>query len=173
MFYNIFCSAFWWGRDHAIFSHTSDTLPCLCCCFSQQDCVYLIAAKTGADDNSGTDSKIDCILQDRLGGHVDASDLVQFGLMGEGHAYFQPGNYDLFGVPGTCLDAPVCNLTLISDGSGDADWFIDYVRVRVLTAPILNTLFDVEGWLGPNFPPHMLTRTFNKCDDPPPQKVVI
>ena len=84
---------------------------------AQEKCVYTLYVKTGSILKGGTDSKISVKLGDSRGQSVEISDLESWGLMKQGHDYFERDNIDIFSGRGVCLESPVCRLNLTSDGS--------------------------------------------------------
>ncbi|KAM1793882.1 hypothetical protein ACFX11_034420 [Malus domestica] len=134
----------------------------------------MMDVKTGSIIKAGTYSKISITLGDFSSRSVWVPDLRLWGLMGPHYDYFERGNVDVFSVCGPCMDAPVCWLTLTSNGFGaHAGWYCDHVEV---TATEPNTassksMFYVQqcphshtSLLSPK-PTTPLQAHFNGCSD--------
>ncbi|KAA0042612.1 Lipoxygenase, LH2 [Cucumis melo var. makuwa] len=135
---------------------------------SSEKCVYTLYVKTGSILKGGTDSKISVKLGDSRGQSVEISDLESWGLMKQGHDYFERDNIDIFSGRGVCLESPVCRLNLTSDGSGSHHgWYCDYVEVTSAGPhrACSQTAFYVDQWLATDAPPFQLTTTLDGCDD--------
>ncbi|XP_068315064.1 PLAT domain-containing protein 3-like [Pyrus communis] len=130
-------------------------------------CVYTIYVKTGSIIKAGTDSKISMTLGDFSGRSVWVPDLRSWGLMGPHYDYFEHGNLDVFSVRGPCMDAPVCRLTLTSNGFGaHAGWYCDHVEVTA-TGPntaCSKSIFYVQQWLSNDVAPYQMTATRDACN---------
>ncbi|KAK2975806.1 hypothetical protein RJ640_022823 [Escallonia rubra] len=135
---------------------------------SSNECVYNIYIQTGSIIKAGTDSTISLTLGDSSGKSVWASDLEDWGLMGQKHDYFERGTLDIFTGRGPCIGSPICRLNLTSDGSGDHHgWFCDYVEVTS-TGPhkfCSQTVFYVDQWLASDAPPYQLTAVLDGCSE--------
>nr|ACD69661.1 putative root storage protein [Ranunculus asiaticus] len=141
---------------------------------SSEDCSYTFLVKTGTVSDAGSDSMISVTLKDAQGTQVKIDNLAKHGLMGPGHDYFENGNLDTFSVNGVCTNSAVCELTLISDGTGNKPgWYVDYVRVITSGAKFGDIQFDVYGWLAKDEPPYLLTRTFSRCGPKMPEMSII
>ncbi|XP_031502405.1 PLAT domain-containing protein 3-like [Nymphaea colorata] len=134
---------------------------------SNDNCVYTVYVRTGSIIKGGTDSKISLTISDssyRPGVHV--KDLESWGLMPDGHDYYERGNLDIFSGRGRCLDGPICYLNLTSDGTGPHHgWYCEYVEVTA-TGPHLGcsqTIFYVRQWLALDAPPYRLDSIINGC----------
>ncbi|XP_038907223.1 PLAT domain-containing protein 3-like [Benincasa hispida] len=93
-------------------------------------CVYTFYVKTGSILKGGTDSKISVTISDARGQSVEILDLEAWGLMEQGHDYFERDKVDIFSGRGACVEAPMCRLNLTSDGSGSHHgWYCDYLEV--------------------------------------------
>jgi len=97
------------------------------------ECVYTVFIRTGSIWKAGTDANITLQLAAADGNGVGISDLPSWGgLMGQGHAYFERGNLDIFSGRGPCMAKPPCWMRLASDGTGaHHGWYCNYVEVTV------------------------------------------
>ncbi|CAD6249446.1 unnamed protein product [Miscanthus lutarioriparius] len=97
------------------------------------ECVYTVFIRTGSIWKAGTDANITLQLAAADGNGVGISDLPSWGgLMGQGHAYFERGNLDIFSGRGPCMAKPPCWMRLTSDGTGaHHGWYCNYVEVTV------------------------------------------
>ncbi|CAK9310803.1 unnamed protein product [Citrullus colocynthis] len=127
-------------------------------------CVYTFYVRTGSIMKGGTDSKISVTIGDSRGGSVEISDLETWGLMEQGHDYFERDNVDIFSGRGACVDGAAQT----SDGSGPHHgWYCDYLEVTS-TGPhraCSQTAFYVDQWLATDAPPFQLTTILDGCDD--------
>ena len=86
--------------------------------------------------------------------------------MGQGHAYFERGNLDIFSGRGPCMAKPPCWMRLTSDGTGaHHGWYCNYVEVTV-TGPhkgCAQQLFTVEQWLATDAAPYQLEAVRDLC----------
>ncbi|CAN6460263.1 unnamed protein product [Victoria cruziana] len=140
--------------------------PFIAC--AEEICVYTIYVRTGSIIKAGTDSKISVTVSDSSGEEngVQVGDLEKWGLMEDGHDYFERGNLDVFSGKGKCLDRPICYLNLTSDGLGPhPGWFCEYLEV-IATGPHLGcsqSAFYVRRWLALDAPPYLLSAVINGC----------
>jgi hypothetical protein len=84
--------------------------------------------------------------------------------MGSDYNYFERGNLDIFSGRGPCLDGPICNMNLTSDGSGaHHGWYCNYVEVTStgVHTPCAQHQFTVEQWLATEMSPYELTAIRN------------
>ncbi|XP_056696787.1 PLAT domain-containing protein 3 [Spinacia oleracea] len=132
-------------------------------------CVYTIYVRTGGVLKAGTDSKISLELWGRNGDGVRINDIESWGgLMGPKHDYFERSNLDVFSGLGPCLNAPVCAMRVISDGSGaHHGWYCNHIEIST-TGPHVQCAqkrFKVEQWLASDAYPYELSATRNYCSD--------
>jgi hypothetical protein len=86
--------------------------------------------------------------------------------MGSDYNYFERGNLDIFSGRGPCLDGPICNMNLTSDGSGaHHGWYCNYVEVTStgVHTSCAQHQFTVEQWLATDTSPYELTAIRNDC----------
>ncbi|CAD6249456.1 unnamed protein product [Miscanthus lutarioriparius] len=131
------------------------------------ECVYTVFIRTGSIWKAGTDANITLQLAAADGNGVGISDLPSWGgLMGQGHAYFERGNLDIFSGRGPCMAKPPCWMRLTSDGTGaHHGWYCNYVEVTV-TGPhkgCAQQLFTVEQWLATDAAPYQLEAVRDLC----------
>ncbi|XP_031484187.1 PLAT domain-containing protein 3-like [Nymphaea colorata] len=135
---------------------------------ADEGCVYTVYVQTGSILKGGTDSKISVTISDSSGEEhgVHVANLETWGLMEDGHDYFERGNLDVFSGMGRCLDRPICYLNLTSDGQGQhSGWFCDYLEVTA-TGPHMGcsqSAFYVRRWLALDAPPYLLSSVINGC----------
>ncbi|KAK1285357.1 hypothetical protein QJS10_CPB20g01421 [Acorus calamus] len=130
------------------------------------ECVYTIYVQTGYVIKGGTDSKISLSIGDAKGKQVQVTDLESWGLMKEGHDYYERGNLDIFSGRGPCLSTPLCSLNLTSDGSGSHHrWYCEDVEVTATGSrvPCSQSLFYVRQWLANDAPPYQLSAFVDGC----------
>ncbi|XP_045816812.1 PLAT domain-containing protein 3-like [Trifolium pratense] len=134
---------------------------------SDEDCVYTVYVRTGSIIKAGTDSIMTLTLYNANGYGILIKNLEAWGgLMGSGYNYFERGNLDIFSGRGPCLDGPICNLNLTSDGSGSHHgWYCNYVEVTStgVHTPCAQHEFTVEQWLATDTSPYELTAIRNDC----------
>ncbi|KAI5406019.1 PLAT domain-containing protein 3 [Lathyrus oleraceus] len=134
---------------------------------SDEDCVYTVYVRTGSILRAGTDSNIILTLYNAKGYGIKINNLEAWGgLMGPGYNYFERGNLDIFSGRAPCLDGPVCQMNLTSDGSGDHHgWYVNYVEVTTtgVHSPCAQKLFTVEQWLATDTSPYELSFVTNNC----------
>lgn len=134
---------------------------------TSDDCVYTVYVRTGSIIKAGTDSIMTLTLYNADGYGILIRDLEAWGgLMGSDYNYFERGNLDIFSGRGPCLDGPVCNMNLTSDGSGSHHgWYCNYVEVTTTGAhiPCAQQQFEVEQWLATDTSPYELTAIRNNC----------
>lgn len=129
--------------------------------------MYTVYVRTGSILKAGTDSIMTLTLYNADGYGILIKNLEAWGgLMGSGYNYFERGNLDIFSGRGPCLDGPVCNMNLTSDGSGSHHgWYCNYVEVTTTGAhiPCAQELFTVEQWLATDTSPYELSTIRNNC----------
>nr|ACU19515.1 unknown [Glycine max] len=134
---------------------------------SDEDCVYTVYVRTGSIIKGGTDSVIGLKLYDKSGYGIYITNLEAWGgLMDPGHNYYERGNLDIFSGRGPCLEAPVCEANLTSDGSGPHHgWYVNYVEVTTtgVHAPCSQQQFTFEQWLATDTSPYQLWAVRNNC----------
>lgn len=131
-----------------------------------QKCVYTFFVKTGDRLKAGTDSKIGLILSDSGLRSIDIPDLTKWGLMDSHRDYFERGNLDIFSGRETCLEPPICNLKLVSDGAGaHPGWYVEYIEVAISRpdGPCTQITFPVNKWLGSLSHPTEVTVLLEGC----------
>ncbi|CAL0329439.1 unnamed protein product [Lupinus luteus] len=138
----------------------------LCSAADSNECVYSMYVKTGSIIDGGTDSKISITLADSTGRSVWIPNMIQWGLMGSTHDYFERGNLDAFTGRGPCIASPICRLNLTSDGLGNQPgWYCDSVEVTS-TGPhkgCSQTTFYFDRWLALDVPPYRLNAIIDNC----------
>ncbi|XP_050209094.1 PLAT domain-containing protein 2-like [Mercurialis annua] len=127
----------------------------ICLTFStivlSNSCSYLLSVKTGTQFGAGTDAKVQIKLSTLHDMPIYILDPESYGIMGEGHDYFERGNLDFFNITGPCFDTPICFINLSQNGIGDfSDWYVSYVEIEASGGKKRHPkkYFDVEQWLG-------------------------
>ncbi|WJX96021.1 PLAT domain-containing protein 1 [Trifolium repens] len=152
-------------------THLLPLLFLLSFCFAgtvtSEDCVYTVYVRTGSIIKAGTDSIMTLTLYNADGYGILINNLEAWGgLMGSDYNYFERGNLDIFSGRGPCLDGPICNMNLTSDGSGaHHGWYCNYVEVTStgVHTPCAQHQFTVEQWLATDTSPYELTAIRNDC----------